>query len=238
MKFKVVSSDSDGSTSESSDPVTRISKMVEDNPVFLFMKGNPEAPQCGFSYRVVQVLNSWNVPFNSFNVLSDESIRNGIKEYSNWPTIPQLYVNSEFLGGCDIIEEISGNGELQDVLKTAYPDKEFAPPPPPAEVQEISSVKASEILKKQPELALLDVRPPEERAKASLAKSRMLDNHVAQEILDSWDMDTPMMLICHQGMRSRQAAQYFTSQGFQEVYNVSDGIDGWSQNVDSSIPRY
>ena len=238
MKFKVVSSDSDGSTLESSDPASRITKMLEDNPVFLFMKGNPEAPQCGFSNRVVQVLNSWNVPFNSFNVLSDESIRNGIKEYSNWPTIPQLYVNSEFLGGCDIIEEISGNGELQDVLKTAYPDKEFTPPPPLAEVQEVSSVEASEILKKQPELSLLDVRPPEERAKASLAKSRMLDNHVAQEILDSWDMDTPMMLICHQGIRSRQAAQYFTSQGFQQVYNVSDGIDGWSQNVDSSIPRY
>ena len=82
------------------------------------------------------------------------------------------------------------------------------------------------------------MRPPEERAIASLTNSKMLDNHIAQEILDSWDMDTPMMLICHQGIRSRQAAQYFTSQGFQQVYNVSDGIDGWSQNVDSSIPRY
>ena len=82
------------------------------------------------------------------------------------------------------------------------------------------------------------MRPPEERAKASLSNSQMLDNHIAQEIIDSWDMDTPMMLICHQGIRSRQAAQYFTSQGFQQVYNVSDGIDGWSQNVDSSIPRY
>ena len=110
MKFKVVSSDSEGSASQSSDPGARISKMVEDSPVFLFMKGNPEAPQCGFSYRVVQVLNSWNVPFNSFNVLSDEGIRQGIKDFSNWPTIPQLYVNHEFVGGCDIIEELSGNG--------------------------------------------------------------------------------------------------------------------------------
>ncbi|HCP33347.1 MAG TPA: Grx4 family monothiol glutaredoxin [Deltaproteobacteria bacterium] len=238
MKFKVVSSDSEGSASQSSDPGARISKMVEDSSVFLFMKGNPEAPQCGFSYRVVQVLNSWNVPFNSFNVLSDEGIRQGIKDFSNWPTIPQLYVNHEFVGGCDIIEELSGNGELADILKSAYPDREFTPPPPPAEVQEVSSIEASEILKNQPDISILDVRPPEERAKASLSNSQMLDNHIAQEIIDSWDMDTPMMLICHQGIRSRQAAQYFTSQGFQQVYNVSDGIDGWSQNVDSSIPRY
>ena len=238
MKFKVVSSDSEESASQGSDPGARISKMVEDSSVFLFMKGNPEAPQCGFSYRVVQVLNSWNVPFNSFNVLSDEGIRQGIKDFSNWPTIPQLYVNHEFVGGCDIIEELSGNGELADILKSAYPDREFTPPPPPAEVQEVSSIEASEILKNQLDIAILDVRPPEERAKASLSNSQMLDNHIAQEIIDSWDMDTPMMLICHQGIRSRQAAQYFTSQGFQQVYNVSDGIDGWSQNVDSSIPRY
>ena len=238
MKFKVVPSDSEGTASQSSDPGARISKMVEDSPVFLFMKGNPEAPQCGFSNRVIQVLNSWNVPFNSFNVLSDEGIRQGIKDFSNWPTIPQLYVNHEFVGGCDIIEEMSGNGELADILKSAYPDREFTPPPPPAEVQEVSSIEASEILKKQPDIPILDVRPPEERAIASLKNSKMLDNHIAQEILDSWDMDTPMMLICHQGIRSRQAAQYFTSQGFQQVYNVSDGIDGWSQTVDSSIPRY
>ena len=121
MKFKVVSSDSEGSASQDSAPEARISKMVEDNPVFLFMKGSPEAPQCGFSYRVIQVLNSWNVPFQSFNVLSDEGRRQGIKEFSNWPTIPQLYVKNEFVGGCDIIEELSGNGELADVLKQLTP---------------------------------------------------------------------------------------------------------------------
>ena len=90
MKFKVVSSDSEGSASQDSAPEARINKMVEDNPVFLFMKGSPEAPQCGFSYRVIQVLNSWNVPFQSFNVLADEGIRQGIKDFSNWPTIPPV----------------------------------------------------------------------------------------------------------------------------------------------------
>ena len=221
-----------------SDTNQRIADIVGANDVVLFMKGSPVFPQCGFSAAVVQALTLVGVKFKGIDVLQDSDIRDGIKEFTNWPTIPQLYVKNEFVGGCDIIEELSGNGELADVLKSAYPDREFTPPPPPAEVQEVSSVEASEILKNQPEIAILDVRPPEERAKAALDNSRMLDNHTAQEILDSWDPETPMMLICHQGIRSRQAAQYFTSQGFQQVYNVSDGIDGWSQTVDSSIPRY
>ena len=119
MKFKVVSSDSEGSASQDSAPEARISKMVEDNPVFLFMKGSPEAPQCGFSYRVIQVLNSWNVPFQSFNVLSDEGIRQGIKDFSNWPTIPQVYVKGEFIGGSDILIEMYNSGELREKLEIA-----------------------------------------------------------------------------------------------------------------------
>ena len=238
MKFKVVSSNDESQDSASLDPKERITSMIGENPVFLFMKGTPQAPQCGFSNRVIQVLNSWNVPFKSFDVLSDEGIRQGIKDLSNWPTIPQLYVKQEFVGGCDIIEEISGNGELVDYLKQAFPDREFTPPPPPAEVQEISSTEASKLLQQNPDIKLLDVRTVEEREKACLDNSLMLDNQLAQEILDTWEPDTPMMLICHEGIRSRQAGQFFTSQGFQQVYNVSDGIDGWSQNVDPAIPRY
>ena len=238
MKFKVVSSNTESIDSSISDPQERISNLIEENPVFLFMKGTPEAPQCGFSNRVIQVLNSWDVPFGSINVLSDEDIRQQIKDYSNWPTIPQLYINREFVGGCDIVEELSSNGELADVLKQAYPDREFSPPPPPAEVLEISSTEASEILKKNPDIQLLDVRSVEEREMACISNSRMLDEQLAQEILDSWDLESPMMLICHQGVRSLHAGQYFTSQGFKHVYHVSDGIDGWSLNVDPEIPRY
>ena len=87
-------------------------------------------------------------------------------------------------------------------------------------------------------IQLLDVRTVEEREKACLDNSLMLDNQLAQEIMDTWEPDTPMMLICHEGIRSRQAGEYFISQGFQQVYNISDGIDGWSQNVDLAIPRY
>ena len=149
------------------------------------MKGTPEAPQCGFSNRVIQVLNSWDVPFESINVLSDENIRQEIKDFSNWPTIPQLYINREFVGGCDVVEELSTNGELAEVLKQAYPDREFTPPPPPAEVQEINSTEASEMLKQNPGIPLLDVRSEEERQIACITNSRMLDNQLAQEIQES-----------------------------------------------------
>ena len=94
----------------------RIQKMLKDNPVLLFMKGSPEQPMCGFSARVSQILNFLQVPFSSYNVLSDESIRNGIKEYAQWPTIPQLYVKGEFIGGCDIVQEQFESGELEKLL--------------------------------------------------------------------------------------------------------------------------
>ena len=82
------------------------------------MKGTPETPQCGFSSQVVQILNYLGIEFSSVNVLDDESIRNGIKEYTNWPTIPQLYVKKEFIGGCDIITEMFESGELLELFNT------------------------------------------------------------------------------------------------------------------------
>ena len=87
--------------------------------VMLFMKGNKLFPQCGFSNTVVQVLTRMGVEFETFDVLSDEAMRNGIKEYSNWPTIPQLYLDGEFVGGCDIVIEQYQNGELQEAIEIA-----------------------------------------------------------------------------------------------------------------------
>ena len=238
MKFKVVSSNVESSGNSVTDPQGRIEQMLSGSPVFLFMKGNPESPQCGFSYKVTDILNSWKVPFQSFDVLSDESIRQGIKDYANWPTIPQLYINKEFIGGSDIVDEMSSNGELGDLLKEAFPEKEFTPPPPPAEVQEVTAVEASQILKGNLDIRLLDVRSPEEREQACIENSILLDQELVEEMLGSWDPESPLMFYCHVGQRSRQAAQYFTSQGFQHVYNISDGISGWSSSVDSSIPQY
>ena len=94
----------------------RIRAEVEGHPVVLFMKGTPQFPQCGFSGQVVQILDHVGVGYKGLNVLESAELRNGIKEYSNWPTIPQLYVKGEFVGGCDIIREMFQEGELQQLL--------------------------------------------------------------------------------------------------------------------------
>ncbi len=100
------------------DQVTeRIKHDITDNPVLLYMKGTPVFPQCGFSAAVVQILTTMGVKFKGVDVLADPEIREGIKLFSNWPTIPQLYVKGEFVGGCDIIREMYESGELQDYLK-------------------------------------------------------------------------------------------------------------------------
>jgi len=90
----------------------------------LFMKGTPEQPQCGFSARVAMILQDFGKPFASFDVLSDPGIRQGIKEYANWPTIPQLYVGGEFVGGSDIVSEMYMNEELQPLIAAAVPSEE------------------------------------------------------------------------------------------------------------------
>lgn len=95
---------------------TEIQKQIDSAPVMLFMKGTPLFPQCGFSARVVQILKQAGVTFSSVNVLEDAEIREGIKAFSNWPTIPQLYIKGEFIGGCDIVTEMYQSGELQALL--------------------------------------------------------------------------------------------------------------------------
>ena len=94
----------------------RIQTEIDGNPVFLYMKGTPMFPQCGFSARVVQILSHLGVPFSSANVLEEQELREGVKEFSQWPTIPQLYVKGEFVGGCDIVTEMFQSGELETLL--------------------------------------------------------------------------------------------------------------------------
>ena len=95
----------------------RIDRDVKADDVVLFMKGTPTFPQCGFSAAVVQILSHLGVPFKSYDVLQDPELRQGIKEYSDWPTIPQLYVKGEFIGGCDIVREMFSTGELAALLE-------------------------------------------------------------------------------------------------------------------------
>ena len=95
----------------------KIKELIDKNDVCLFMKGTPDSPQCGFSMAVSNILKFLEVNFKGVNVLEDQNIREGIKIYSDWPTIPQLYIKKEFVGGCDIVKEMYENGELKKVLK-------------------------------------------------------------------------------------------------------------------------
>ena len=95
----------------------QLKEAIESNEIILFMKGTPDFPQCGFSGRTAQILQACDVRYASVDVLADNSVREGIKEYSNWPTVPQLYVRGEFIGGCDIVSQLFESGELQGILK-------------------------------------------------------------------------------------------------------------------------
>ena len=95
----------------------KIKKIIDENDICLFMKGTPDSPQCGFSMAVSNVLKHLNANFKGINVLEDENLRQGIKDFSDWPTIPQLYVKGEFIGGCDIVKELFEKGELKETLK-------------------------------------------------------------------------------------------------------------------------
>ncbi|HEY9907172.1 MAG TPA: Grx4 family monothiol glutaredoxin [Thermosynechococcaceae cyanobacterium] len=97
----------------------RLDSLIKQNKIMVFMKGNKLMPQCGFSNNVVQILNALGAPFETFDILADPEVRQGIKEYSSWPTIPQVYVNGEFVGGSDILIELYQNGELQQMLEVA-----------------------------------------------------------------------------------------------------------------------
>jgi monothiol glutaredoxin len=113
---------------------TQIESLLQQNRVVLFMKGNKNFPQCGFSAQVVKILGTVGVPYQTVNVLADQGIREGIKEYAQWPTIPQLYVDGQFVGGCDIVRDLFTSGQLHGLLGAAAPEKAAPTPPAPAKL--------------------------------------------------------------------------------------------------------
>jgi monothiol glutaredoxin len=299
---------------------TQLDDLIKKNRVLLFMKGNKHFPQCGFSAQVIQILKETGAKFETVNVLQDPAIREGIKEYSSWPTIPQLYVDGEFIGGCDIVKEMYASGDLQkklgvedkpvasptitldegavkaikgadegngDVLRLEIGpqfqyDLYFAPKKPgdvevvaggvticldrqsakqangmsvswvdtadggafrienPNEPVRVKSLSAPELKKWMDDgkkFELFDVRTDEERNIAKVDRARSLEGD-GEKALTSLSKDTPIVFMCHHGMRSRNAAERILREGFTQVFNLEGGIDAWSQKVDSSVPRY
>jgi len=303
------------------DTRSRIETLLRQNPVVLFMKGSPSAPRCGFSAAASGILNELLPDYATVDVLEDPEIREGIKAYGNWPTIPQLYVGGELVGGSDIIQSMYTSGELQELFGLPKPDR--SPPQitisdkaaveirnalidaeaglalhlsidaryqaqfhlAEAEAASIRSesngiaiymdpgtaqrargvsidwadtvqgsgltidnpnapagVKALSVRELRARLdagdvTLIDVRPPDERAVASLAAPfRTLDDGI--DVLTSLPKDTQLAFLCHTGSRSASAAEHFRGLGFAKVYNVTGGIDAWSREVDPGVPRY
>lgn len=102
------------------DTLARIEEMVTNHKVFIFMKGTPTFPMCGFSAATIQVFDSLGYPYETFDVLEDPEVREGVKRLSNWPTIPQVYINGQFIGGCDIVRELYARGELEPMVREAF----------------------------------------------------------------------------------------------------------------------
>ncbi|MFT4198588.1 MAG: Grx4 family monothiol glutaredoxin [Pseudoxanthomonas sp.] len=301
---------------------SRIDALLQANRVVLFMKGQPSMPQCGFSAKAAGILDGTGVAYAHVNVLADPEIREGIKAYGDWPTIPQLYVDGELVGGSDIIEQLAGSGELYSLLGVAAPDRtppkitvtpaaaemlanaldeagggaalvlaidaQFQPnfqlgrfdanaiaaesngvriqfdpasarraegitidwvddlrgkglaidnPNAPRPVKQLPAAQAAQKVQAG-ELLLVDVRPADERAQATVkVPFKTLDGD-GRAALEALPKDTALAFLCHRGGRSQAAAEHFAQLGFSDVYNVVGGIDAWATEVDASLPRY
>jgi monothiol glutaredoxin len=306
----------------------KIRELIASDRVVVFMKGVRRAPQCGFSASVVELLDEWLDDYATVDVLADPSLREAIKAFSDWPTIPQLYVGGEFVGGADILTELAQTGELAatlgvdpaaveipeititeaaaaqfraafdsdevdegDVLRlsidaryrndlsiglrraddvavqaaglTLLMDRKSArrarglvidfvesadgvgfkienpnapPDVRPVSVRELAR-RIAEAEAQGRSLRIYDVRTPQERDTAAMPGTVLLDEALLDE-LEALPRDTALYFHCHHGVRSQRAAEHFISLGFVEVYNVTGGIDAWSQEVDPSVPRY
>jgi Grx4 family monothiol glutaredoxin len=208
---------------------TRIAELVAAHRVVLFMKGDPVQPQCGFSARTAAVLAGMGVDFAHVDVLADPAMREGVKAYSEWPTLPQLFVDGDFVGGADIVEEMAAEGSLAELLGVS------AEEPPP--VAQTAPEEVARWLDDGETFLLLDVRTDQELELASLTAARQLRTEDFPE-LEALPRDTRIAFLCHHGIRSQAAANAFRALGFTDLHNIVGGIDAWSHQVDPSVPRY
>ncbi len=204
----------------------RIQALVKADRVVLFMKGTPEAPQCGFSATAADLLRTLNVEFTAHDVFADDAVRQGIKTYAEWPTIPQLYVDGAFVGGSDIMVEMNQSGALQELLGVA----------PVPEVKQVPVTTIKRWLDAETPFVFIDVRTPAEQEIATLG-GRLLTRDWLPE-LEQLPRDQTLVFMCHHGVRSQGAANAFRQLGFTDLNNMVGGIDAWSIEIDDSIPRY
>lgn len=300
----------------------KLDQIVASDAVVLFMKGTKSFPQCGFSASVVTMLNTLIPKYTTVNVLSDPDIRNGMKEYSDWPTFPQLFIRGEFVGGADIVRQMFEAGELEVKLSDLVAPmtgvaisvseqataaltaalKDGAPgdvvhlaitpswehqldlgpkqanlvtvesgnltfqldrasaarangiridfvddaagagfkidnPNRPPMVREIEPKQLKALLDAGTLTHLYDVRTAQERSVATIGDTPIFDD-AAMAAIEKLPKDTAIAFYCHRGNRSRGAAEHFVKAGFKTVYNLTGGIDAWSQVVDPSVKRY
>ena len=299
---------------------SRIQDILQQNRVVLFMKGTRHAPRCGFSAGTVGILNGLIDDYASVDVLADPEIREGIKVYGNWPTIPQLYVDGELVGGADIVAGMANSGELHELFGLPKPDRTpptititdaaaeamrsgladadgadlhlsidprfqaqfflreadgteiraesngiailldavsaqrargitidwvdtvqgsglaITNPNAPAAVQSLD-VHGLKARIAAGDITVIDVRPAPDRQYAPFAGAEILDEETVTR-LSALPKDRPLAFLCHHGNSSRGAAEHFRGLGFRQVFNVEGGIDAWSREIDSAVPRY
>jgi monothiol glutaredoxin len=300
----------------------RIESLLSANPVVLFMKGTRDSPRCGFSAKAVGALSGLVDRYETVDVLEDAEIREGIKAYGSWPTIPQLYVKGELIGGSDIIEAMLNSGELHALFGQPAPDRtppQISVTPRAAEAIrdalddadaslalhltvdarfnaqfQLKPVRGNEIVSEAAGIRIhldlasaprarglqidwvedargaglaisnpnappavksmsvqqlhdqifagtvdvIDVRPADARALAPFPQPHDVLDESTQARIEALPKDLPLAFLCHHGNSSRQAAEYFRGLGFHDLYNVEGGIDAWSREIDSSVPRY
>jgi monothiol glutaredoxin len=300
----------------------KIDDLVKSDEVVLFMKGSRSFPQCGFSASVVNILNTLVPKYTTVNILADVDVRGGMKEYSDWPTFPQLFIKGEFVGGADIVRQMHESGELEKklgglVASAKPPTLTVSPraaaelqaaladgspgdvihlsvtpswehtldlgpkeashvtietggltlqldrasagrangvtvdfveaggeagfkienPNRPAAVKQVDGKALKALLDSGTVKHVYDVRTEKERGMAKLEGTKLLDDAAMQEI-EALPKDAHIAFYCHQGTRSRGAAEHFLKLGFTNLYNLAGGLDAWSRDVDPSVPRY